>query len=95
MIRKIPTIKPANAPTMNHYRSVAKASHGAKLKSMGIGGYGKSSRGNVTTGPAADREMAGMEAEAQHGSTSGMARGGLFRASASPAAKRPNGKWRR
>jgi hypothetical protein len=61
---------------MNHYKSMAKASHRAKLKSMGIGkpgGSGKLSMGTVTTGPAADREMAGMEAEAQD--TSGMARG--------------------
>ena len=32
--------------------------------------------GDVTTGPAADREMAGMESEAQNGPTSEIARGG-------------------
>jgi hypothetical protein len=78
-IGKIPTIKPAKAPIMTDYKSAAKASHGEKLKSMGVGkasGQGKLSPGHVTHGPAATREMAGMESEAQDGPTSELARGG-------------------
>ncbi len=80
-IGKFPTIKLAKAPTMTDYKSSAKASHGEKLKSMGVGRVGASGQAklspmNVTHGPAAAREMAGMESEAQDGLTSELARGG-------------------
>jgi hypothetical protein len=68
------TIKPANALTMSNYKVAAKASHGEKLKSMGVRPSGPLD--DVTHDPAAAREMAGMESEAQDGPTTEMARGG-------------------
>jgi hypothetical protein len=70
------TIKPANALTMSNYKVAAKASHGEKLKSMGVRPGERSKLDDVTHGPAAAREMAGMESEAQDGPTTEMARGG-------------------
>jgi hypothetical protein len=71
------TIKPANASTMSNYKAAAaKASHGEKLKSMGVRPGGRSKLDDVTHGPAAAQEMAGMESETQDGPTTEMARGG-------------------
>ena len=62
---------------MTDYKSAAKASHGEKLKSMGVGkASGQAKLSPITHGPAAAREMAGMESEAQDGPTTEMARGG-------------------
>jgi hypothetical protein len=84
MSQKIPAIKTPKAPSMSDYKSTAQASHGEKLKAMGFAGGGSvlaNSRGkplpiNITHGPAAAHEMAGMEKEAKGGLKPEFAGGG-------------------
>jgi hypothetical protein len=68
-----------NSPhAMGHLKAAAKASQGVKMRNMGL------DPGATTTGPTADREMAGMENDAAN---NGFARGGRINVTHGAAAE--------